>query len=130
MIISMTPFRQIILLSRNEHVFNFSQEQWRVLQINLSAETRWIRSREKQRIYQCRINIFHRLISAFPRTNLEETKSVIFRIQRQSFGDCMGTTDKSTRNTSAFYNNDRSLLDYSRKNSNYYVRMNSVRHQK
>jgi len=114
------------LLSRNEHVLiNFSQEQWRVLQINLSAENTLDQNPVRNSGFtSARINNFSQANFRFsPGQIWKKLNPLFFEFNVNHSATAWGTTDKSTRQYLwQFYNNDRSLLDYSRKNSNYYVK--------
>jgi hypothetical protein len=113
-------------LSRNEHVLiNFSQEQWRVLQINLSAEnTLDQNSLDGSMFASSRINNFSQANFRFSPGQLwDKLNPLFFEFNINHSAMSWGTSDKPAGHYLwQFYNNGNSMLDYSQQNSNYYVK--------
>jgi hypothetical protein len=114
------------LSSRNERVLiSFSQEQWRVLQVNLSAENTLDQNPlNSSRFTSARINNFAQANFRFSPGQLwEKLKPLFFEFNINHSAISWGTTNKSTGHYLwQFYNNGKNLLDYSQKISNYYIK--------
>jgi hypothetical protein len=113
-------------LSRNEHVLiNFSQEQWRVLQVNLSAENTLDQNPLGGSSYtSARINNFSQANFRFSPGQLwDKLNPLFFEFNINQSAMSWGTTDKPTGHYLwQFYNSGNGMLDYSQQNSNYYVK--------
>jgi len=113
-------------LSRNEHVLiNFAQEQWRVLQINLSAEnTLDQNSLDGNLVASSRINNFSQANFRFSPGQLwDKLNPLFFEFNINHSAMAWGTTDKPAGHYLwQFYNSGKEMLDYSQQNSNYYVK--------
>ena len=114
------------LLSRNEHVLiTFSQEQWRVLQINLSAENTLEQNPLDGSTYtSARINNFSQANFRFSPGQLwDKLNPLYFEFNINQSAMSWGTTDEPTGHYLwQFYNTGNGMLDYSQQNSNYYVK--------
>jgi hypothetical protein len=113
-------------LSRNEHVLiTFSEEQWRVLQVNLSAENILDQNPlGSSRFTSARINNFSQANFRFSPGQLwSKLNPLFFEFNVNYSAISWGTTDKPTGHFLwQFYSTGDRMLDYSQQNSNYYVK--------
>jgi hypothetical protein len=114
------------LVSRNERILiNFSQEQWRVLQINMSAENTLDQyPMERSEYTSARINNFSQANLRFSPGQLwKKLNPLFFEFNINHSAMSWGTSNQQTGYYLwQFYNKDRDLLSFSQKNSNYYVK--------
>ena len=114
------------LLLRKEHVLvNFSQEQWRVLQINLSAENTMDQNPLKNNEYtSLRINNFSQANFRFsPGQIWQKMNPLYFEFNVNHSNTSWGTNNTAnSKYLWQFYNDGLTLPDYYQRNSNYSVK--------